>query len=121
MMSAEIFAGIDFHVQKNYLKKIRDEYLAANYMEHVMEVVTTYFNISSALIKSKSRKREIVIPRQIAMYFMWLKNIYSYKEIGIYFNRDHSTVVYSKDTVKDLMDMDKKYNRKIIEIERLLE
>jgi len=69
-------------------------------------------------IKGKSRKRECVEPRQIAMYLLEKHKAGSLKSIGSRFNgRDHSTVIHSKRAVNDLLETDELYGRKVKRIE----
>jgi chromosomal replication initiator protein len=59
-------------------------------------------------LKSKSRLRSNVIPRQVAMYLAKELTNLSLKSIGYHFGgRDHSTVIHAIQTVNDLMDTDK--------------
>ena len=61
-------------------------------------------------MKDKTRKREIVIARQVAMYFAKEYTNMSLKSIGNHFGgRDHSTVIHALTSVSDLMDTDKKF------------
>ncbi len=74
----------------------------------IIEVVSNYFNVTPADLKSKRRSNEIAIPRHIAMYFC--RNILdmTFPKIGGEFgNRDHSTVMhaYSKITKEAQSDL----------------
>lgn len=83
--------------------------------------VSYELGINMSDMKSKSRKRPIVIARQIAMYFIRKYTKTTLKQIGKMFgNRDHSTVIYSCDTVEDLMQTNKKFNSLISRINRSL-
>jgi len=58
-------------------------------------------------LKGKSRKKELVYPRQVAMYFAKELTNLSLKSIGYHFGgRDHSTVIHAVQTISDLMDAD---------------
>jgi chromosomal replication initiator protein len=75
--------------------------------------------LSVDLLKSKTRKREIVQARQISMYFSKQLTKSSLKNIGMHFGgRDHSTVIHACQTVNDLMDTDKKFKRDVEEISK---
>ena len=55
-------------------------------------------------MKAKSRKRELVHPRQVAMYLAKEKTDLSLKSIGYHFGgRDHSTVIHAVQTISDLV------------------
>ena len=91
-------------------------------MEKVQQTVCDYFNISREDLVSKSRKRQIVQARQIAMYLC--RNLISNcslaaigSEIG---GKDHATVLHSCMTVSDLMLTDKVFRKYVNDIEGLL-
>ena len=55
----------------------------------------------------KSRKKEIVKPRQIAMYLLRKENRVSFPTIGEYFGgRDHTTAMHACDKIEKLLDHD---------------
>jgi len=72
----------------------------------VIKVVSKYYNIEEAVIKDKTRKKEIVIPRQMAMYILREDFNMSFPLIGQKLgNRDHTTVMHSCDKIKrDIKD-----------------
>jgi chromosomal replication initiator protein len=73
--------------------------------EHILDVVAGHFQISSADILSKSRKKDIVFARQVAMYLCRSILQDSFTSIGSHFGgRDHSTVIYSIEKIKKLQN-----------------
>ena len=86
--------------------------------EHLIRLVFHHFNIPFELSKTKSRKREIIICRQFAMYFLRQEfHKLSLQNIGDYFEKDHSTVVYSIKQINDLVEFDfeiKKHHNNIM-------
>jgi hypothetical protein len=73
--------------------------------------------LSIEAVNSKSRKQELVMVRQIMMYFLREKSHYGLKQIAYSFGgRDHSTAIHSKDTVINYMDVDRKYKTMVEEI-----
>jgi chromosomal replication initiator protein len=72
-----------------------------------------YYGLESSILVSKTRLSKVVTARQIAMYVIRMVTNLHLKEIGDLFNRDHSTVLYSIDTVKDLYQTDKRYREKM--------
>lgn len=90
-------------------------------VQKIQEVVCDYFNIKRDLIQSKSRKREIVQARQVAMYFTKEHTELSLSQIGTHIGkRNHATVLHSYNTVKGLIEVDKTFRSNVEEIERLL-
>ena len=55
--------------------------------------------ISETEIKGRNRTGYLVEARQLAMVLM-LRAGFSQKQVGILFNRDHSTVIHARDKVK---------------------
>ncbi|OPX29979.1 MAG: chromosomal replication initiation protein [Candidatus Cloacimonas sp. 4484_143] len=88
-------------------------------LETIMQKVCDAYNISSAQIFDKTRKKNIVFPRQIAMY---LSNLLitqlSLKEIAEYYKRkDHTTVLHAKKTIEKQFKEDRELR---IQIEKLI-
>lgn len=86
-------------------------------IEYISKVVCETLGVDVGQLKSKSRKREFVLARQITMYLSKQMTDMSLKDIGSFFGgKDHSTVIYSCNTIKDAMDVDKKLNSSVEEI-----
>ena len=87
----------------------------------IKEVVCKYFGINLWMIESRSRKREIVEPRQIATTLVREHTRLSLKATGLRFGGiDHSSVIYSLSTVNDLVITDKEYRKKFEHIKMLV-
>ena len=83
-------------------------------IEDIQRVVCQYFDIPDDLLRGKSRKKEIVFARQIAMSLCKEMTHYSLKSIGLHFGgRDHTTVIHA---IRTIDEMQKKQAGKIIEI-----
>lgn len=79
-------------------------------IKNIIEIVCRYFNLDEALIQTQSRKREIVLARQITMYFAKKYTDSSFAHIGkVVGNKDHATVVHAVNTVKDQMETNKSF------------
>ena len=91
-------------------------------MDKVQDVVCEYFNITRETLLSKSRKRNIVQARQIAMYLS--RNLIggcSLSTIGMELGgKDHATVLHACNTVSDLMSTDKLFRQYVSDIEGML-
>lgn len=91
-------------------------------LEKIQDVVSNYFKIDLNVIHSKSRKREIVQARQVAMFLSKKYTDYSYSHIGnIVGKRDHATVLHACRTVQDTLDIDKSFRSTMKDIEELLQ
>lgn len=91
-------------------------------IDTVQKVVCDYFGITRDALLSKSRKRQIVQARQIAMYMsrMLVKNS-SLATIGAELGgKDHATVLHACSTVGDLMATDKAFKQYVGDIEKIL-
>lgn len=87
----------------------------------ISKVVTDYFGMASDALQAKTRKREIVQARQIAMYFSKSMTKSSLASIGSQIGgKDHATVLHACKTVSNLKDTDKNFRVYIDEIERKL-
>lgn len=87
----------------------------------IQRVVCSYFNLTIDALLAKTRKRDIVQARQIAMYLSKTHTKSSLVSIGAQIGgKDHATVLHACKTVKDLLDTDKNYRQNILELERRL-
>ena len=90
-------------------------------IDKVQKMVCDYFNISRETLLSKSRKRQIVQARQIAMYLS--RNLVgcSLSTIGAELGgKDHATVLHACTTVSDLMSTDRTFRQYVNDIESML-
>ena len=90
-------------------------------IDKVQTVVCDYFNISREDLLSKTRKRQIVQARQIAMYMSRSLINCSLSTIGAEIGgKDHATVLHACTTVNDLMATDKTFRQYVTDIEKIL-
>lgn len=88
-------------------------------IDFIQKIVSDYFNLPLELLKSKTRKREVVQARQIAMFFAKNMTKSSLASIGLQCGgKDHATVLHACRTVNNLMETDKKFRVYIDEIEK---
>lgn len=102
---------IDLELAKQTIQNIVQSIESEVSIDYIQKYIAEYFNVTVESLKAKTRKREIVVARQVAMYFAKEYTNLSLKSIGFYFgNRDHSTVIHALTSVSDLMDTDRKFN-----------
>jgi chromosomal replication initiator protein len=90
-------------------------------IEYISKVVCDYFNMPVESLQVKTRKREIVQARQIAMFFSKSLTKYSLASIGAQIgNKDHATVLHACKTVTNLKDTDKNFRQFVEDIEKKL-
>lgn len=88
-------------------------------IDYIQKVICDYFNLPVELMISKTRKREIVQARQLAMYFSKKLTKASLATIGLHCgNKDHATVLHACRTVNNLQDTDKQFKSYIDELEK---
>lgn len=88
-------------------------------IDYIQKVVCDYFNLSIDVINSKTRKREIVQARQLAMYFAKKHTKASLATIGLHCgNKDHATVLHACRTVNNLIDTDKQFRIYVEELDK---
>ncbi len=91
-------------------------------IDYIQKIVCDYFDLPLELINSKTRKREIVQARQLAMYFSKKHTKSSLATIGLYCgNKDHATVLHACRTVNNLIDTDKQFRTYVDEIEKKIQ
>jgi len=82
--------------------------------KHIIETVSLYYNLSSDEICGKRRNKEIVRPRQIAMYLLRKENNMSFPSIGEYFGgRDHTTAMHACEKIEKLLERDEELSQEI--------
>lgn len=90
-------------------------------IDYIQKVVCDYFDMPIELIKSKTRKREVVQARQIAMYFAKKMTKSSLANIGMHCGgKDHATVLHACRTVNNLQETDKQFRTFIDDLEKKL-
>jgi len=88
-------------------------------IDYIQKVVCDYFNVPLEIINSKTRKREVVQARQIAMFFAKHLTKSSLATIGLHCgNKDHATVLHACRTVNNLMETDKSFKVYIDDLEK---
>ncbi len=88
-------------------------------IDYIQKVVCDYFDLPIELLKSKTRKREVVQARQIAMFFAKRMTKSSLANIGMHCGgKDHATVLHACKTVNNLVETDKRFRTYVDELEK---
>ena len=112
---------VDLELAKRVLKNIVKEIDSEVGIDYIQKTVSDYFHVGQDDLKAKTRKKEIVIARQVAMYFSKDYTNHSLKSIGYHFGgRDHSTVIHALQSVNDMMDTDAKFRYSVDELKKKL-
>lgn len=105
---------IDLELAKQTLKNIVHNIETEVGIDYIQKAVSEYFDVSLDDLKDKTRKKEIVIARQVAMFLSKEYTNHSLKAIGYHFGgRDHSTVIHAVQSVNDMMDTDSNFKHSI--------
>ena len=87
-------------------------------IEEIVAKVCEHYKMDESVLHTKSRKREIVQVRQVAMFLAKKHTDISTSKIGhLIGNRDHATVLHACKIVKDLVEVDKEIKADIEDIE----
>jgi chromosomal replication initiator protein len=113
---------IDMDLVKEVLKKFFKQGEKPEItVEEIMKTVAAKFNIRIADLKSQKKNKNLVIPRQIAMYLARKLTSHSFPDIGAKIGgKDHSTVIYANNKIRDLLEKDLKVEVVVREIEESL-
>ena len=98
---------IDIEMAKKVLKDILIENSKEITIEKIQKTVAEHFQIKTSELKSSKRLKNIVFPRQVAMYICRKLTNYSYPEIGSKFGgKDHSTIIHAIKKIEKIMKED---------------
>lgn len=90
-------------------------------LNEIVERVSEYYHLDKREILEKSRRREVVRPRQIVMYLMRERLGDSFPTIGEKLGgRDHSTVIHSYEKIRDGMAVDLELKQDVEELLSML-
>ncbi len=112
---------IDLELARQTLRNIVRDIDGEVGIDYIQKTVSDFFRVSQDDLKAKTRKKEIVIARQVAMFFSKDYTNHSLKSIGYHFGgRDHSTVIHAVQSVNDMLDTDAKFRYSIDELKKKL-
>ncbi|MEM7658850.1 MAG: chromosomal replication initiator protein DnaA [Bacteroidota bacterium] len=112
-------SDVNIELARSMLQRFVDTVSREITIDSIQQIVGEHFSVEVELMKAKTRKRQIVQARQIAMYFAKEMTRHSLKAIGLHFGgRDHSTVIHALHTVNDLIATDKLFKQSVTEIRK---
>jgi chromosomal replication initiator protein len=111
----EIDIELAKEVIKNFVQHINKEIT----VDFIKQIVAEFYSLPIDKLAAETRKRQIVIARQLSMYLAKNMTNASLKAIGEKFGgRDHSTVIHSCRAVQDLMDTDTIFKDTVSDLEK---
>lgn len=110
---------IDIDLARKVLKNLIHEMPAEVNVTQIQKTVGEYFGVSVESMSASTRKREIVVARQVAMYFTKELTESSLKTIGTHFGgRDHSTVIHALKAVSELVESKPKFKQDLEDLRK---
>jgi chromosomal replication initiator protein len=90
-------------------------------VEQVLAAVAEFYRVDIADLTGRSRNKEVVLPRQMAMYLLREETGASLPQIGeLLGGRDHTTVMYAHDKMSEQVETDNQRRREVIAIKERL-
>ena len=113
---------VDINLARRIIGDFSDYEKKAITIDDIIKTVSDYYGIECNAINTRSRKREVVLVRQGAMYRAKKHLDMSTSTIGKYIgDRDHATVLHACKTVANLADTDKQFKVELEEIDNALQ
>jgi chromosomal replication initiator protein len=107
---------------KDVLRIVVHELRTPMSIEQIQTKVAEYYDIPVDLLRAKTRKQEIVIARQTAMYLAKELTNSSLKTIGLHFGgRDHSTVIHACQAVEEYAKNDAAFRQHLDRVRKRIE
>ena len=113
---------IDVGYARNVLTDILSTRPAQISIESIQKTVAGYYQVKMGDLKSASRQKVIIRPRQVAMYLCRKHAGASYPELGVKFgNKDHTTILSAFKKVSALLKEDPSLRSEVFALERKLD
>ncbi len=113
---------IDLEFAREHLK-LNDQVESQKLLtpESITKAVAQYYRIPLGDIRGKSKSKDIVLARQVAMYFIHQHLRKTLLEIAHFFGKkDHTTPMYSLEVVKKRIKEDQPFAQQLLDIEKTL-
>ncbi|MBQ6653823.1 MAG: chromosomal replication initiator protein DnaA [Prevotella sp.] len=111
-------SNIDLRLAERVIKravKVDDKPLT---VDEIIETVCRHYSVMATAVNSRSRKRELVLPRQVSMYLAQKLTNMPASRIGkLVGGRDHSTVIHSCSQIEARLKTDKGFSKELAKIE----
>lgn len=110
---------IDLPLAKSVLKDIVHETPKRVDGNTILNKIAEYFHITKADLKSKKRSKNIMVPKQIAMFLLRELTEYSLPEIGSIFGaKHHTTILYAHKKMKEKIKKDSQLKNQVLKIKQ---
>ena len=113
--------GLTIELARKVIKKFVKNTSKEISIDYIQKVVCDYFSMEMDVLQSKSRKRNVVQARQLAMFFAKRFTKASLATIGTQIGkRDHATVLHACKTVGNLSETDRQFKVYVEELDKKL-
>lgn len=119
--SAVYNKDIDLNLAESVVKKVTKIERKEITIEGIISKVCEHYDIEADSLHARSRKHNVVIARQVAMYLAKKYTDTSCSKIGLMIGKkNHATVIHSCKMVKNQLEIDKNFRNEVEEIENLI-
>jgi chromosomal replication initiator protein len=113
---------INLELTKKIVREIATDRKVNVTIENITKIVCAYLNVDENKLRDKTRKKEIVLARQLAMYLSKELTKSSLKTIGLHFGgRDHSTVIHACTSIENDISKDPSLNELVLQLKNQIE
>ena len=86
--------------------------------ELILDETANFYNITSERILGNAKTKDVVVPRQVAMYLIREMTDMSFPEIGRFMGRDHTTVLHAINKTQDQMAKDDNFAAAVSDLKK---
>jgi chromosomal replication initiator protein len=89
--------------------------------KHIVDIVAKQSGLTRSQLLGRSRLPRIVLARQVGMYLcLEMVRAASLPGVGLWFDRDHTTVLHARERMRRRIAADRKFARRIEELRRII-
>ena len=115
-------ADIDINLARRLIGDFSNYEKKTITIDEIIKKVSEFYGVEPAAINTRSRKREVVLVRQVSMFLAKKYLDMSTSKIGQYVgDRDHATVLHACKTITNLAETDKQFRSELNEIDMMLQ
>lgn len=114
-MTATYASPVTIEQVENIIKDITTDYQPTSVtVKKIVEYMAKEFGVSENDIFSDKRQANIALARQLTMYVIKEVTDLKLQELGNYFNKNHTTVLYAVNQAKEKMEKNPQYKALVI-------
>lgn len=120
LIQVQLKGSVDDDVIKEIIKSTTKPKRSVS-VKNIIAKVADFYGVEESSMYAKTRKREIVRPRQIIMYILREDFHLSYPAIGTVFGgRDHTTVIHACEKIKGDLSQNDDFKAEVAEVRGML-